>query len=110
MTSDKNSFGIIVVVDPHVDRLFLAERLAKSMGSTVGFITPEEAKNISTTTIKQDLVAEKSFVKKALDLPSINKGQFVCNGKHVYEQVLSKQKDGLIKSDWVCQCGRNIND
>lgn len=40
---------------------------------------------------------------------TIGKRQFECKGRHRYERVTTKS-DGLMKVDWVCQCGRNMYD
>lgn len=40
--------------------------------------------------------------------------EFKCKGKHQYREVKTKEDVGngevFIKIEWVCQCGRKIND
>ena len=44
-------------------------------------------------------------------LRGINEGkQFICKGKHQYREVTEELNDGISKRNWVCQCGRNLNN
>lgn len=34
--------------------------------------------------------------------------QFVCKGKHQYREVKIEKQEGLIHSEWICQCGKKL--
>lgn len=55
------------------------------------------------------------YVNPYSNLPKINEHgyyekEFVCKGKHQYREKKVQIQEGLIQSQWICQCGRNMND
>lgn len=70
---------------------------------TIGMPDPKDVEPIlftSTPPVKG--IYREEYMK-------LGKKEVVCKGKHRYERVETKS-DGLVKVDWVCQCGRNMYD
>jgi hypothetical protein len=86
-----------VLVSNGQDTELVKANLANMGYDDVVIITPEQAKKLPLQTYIND--ATPYIINHYADNHK-HKG-FICKGKHQYEN-----KDG----EWVCQCGRSIND
>lgn len=91
---------IAIVGTGHIqDKALIAEMLAKQGHNDVVIVTPEEAKELANAPFNE---VRKEEVYTITNHRQINHHYlFFCKGKHQYTEV-----DG----EWVCQCGRNVND
>jgi len=57
--------------------------------------SPDEAKQLPFPK------SEPLIIRNPYPIKEVMTGDFVCKGKHQYKEV---------NGQWICQCGRNIND
>ncbi len=87
----------------------LIELIQDKIGENVVIVSPQEGRELKFPESEPFVI--KNIHPPLLSIPG--EKQFICNGRHQYREVKNKVPDGdgvFIKVEWVCQCGRKIND
>jgi MoxR-like ATPase len=102
---NENQPKVLIVGEPSEGKTALIGKLA----SALHLIAKEEFIDLQKQ-IEQEEVVYTISRPKEVDInfatPYSTK-EFVCKGKHQYREV-REQKDGVINTKWVCQCGRTL--
>jgi shikimate 5-dehydrogenase len=79
----------------------IAEYLAAHGHNDVIIMTPDEAKEHALN--PENRLAEIEYMHTPIPIHQFKsmEKEFVCKGKHEYRQV---------GKEWICQCGRKLND
>jgi hypothetical protein len=96
---------VLIVGEPSEGKIALIGKSA----STLHFIAKEEFIDFRKQLEQEEAVYTLSRPKEVdinFATPYSTK-EFVCKGKHQYREV-REQKDGVINTKWVCQCGRSL--
>ena len=102
-------FQIIGAHDLGSELIEAISNAAKRSGTDIILVVDNEKPELTyfdEMCFKNDQLKEEQF-----KIESIMSGEkkFKCKGKHQYREVRTTEGN-LIKSSWVCECGRHTND
>jgi len=89
----------IVIIGGGEDKAAIAASLAKSGHEDIIVMTPDEAKQLKQLPFPK---SETFIIHNPYPIETLTGDKpFICKGKHRYIESAGQ---------WVCQCGRNMND
>lgn len=104
-----NHLAIIGMGDLNSGLVEAISNAAKRPGNDIIIVVDNEKPELNyfdEMCFKNDQLKKEQF-----KIESILSGEkkFICKGKHQYREVRTTEGN-LIKSSWVCECGRRTND